>query len=248
MKQANGIRAAADAGNQDIRQAAGLLQNLRARFAADDRLKFTHHQRVWMRPQRAAEQIVSVGNIRHPIAQRFVNGILQRARAGIDLAHFSAEQLHAKDIQSLPAHVFRAHVDHALETKQRAHGRRCYAVLARARFGDDASLAHAPREQHLAQSVIDLVRAGVQQVFALEIDARAAGILSQALGKEQRRGPTGKISQQRIEFRVKRFIVARDQESFGQLFERRHQSLRHKATAVTAPVAERSGCLSFVSI
>jgi hypothetical protein len=47
-------------------------------------------------------------------------------------------------------------------------------VLARAGLGDDAALAHAPRQQRLAQAVVDLVRAGVQQVFALEPDARAA--------------------------------------------------------------------------
>ncbi len=41
-------------------------------------------------------------------------------------------------------------------------------------FGDDALLAHAPREQRLAERVVDLVRAGVEQVFALEVDLGAA--------------------------------------------------------------------------
>ena len=41
------------------------------------------------------------------------------------------------------------------------------AVLARAGLGDDARLAHALGEQRLADDVVDLVRAGVREVFAL---------------------------------------------------------------------------------
>jgi hypothetical protein len=47
-------------------------------------------------------------------------------------------------------------------------------VLARAGFGDDPRLAHALREQDLADAVVDLVRAGVVQLVALEVDLRAA--------------------------------------------------------------------------
>ncbi len=91
-----------------------------------------------------------------------------------DAAHFRAQQAHAEDVQLLPAHVFLAHVDDALEPKQRADRGRGDAVLARAGLGDDALLAHAPRQQALAERVVDLVRAGVQQVFALQVDLRAA--------------------------------------------------------------------------
>jgi hypothetical protein len=47
-------------------------------------------------------------------------------------------------------------------------------VLAGAGLGDDAGLAEAPRQQDLADAVVDLVRAGVVQVLALEEDAAAA--------------------------------------------------------------------------
>ena len=45
--------------------------------------------------KRAAEQVVSVRNIRDPVTQSFVNRVFQRARAGVHFAHFSAEQLEA---------------------------------------------------------------------------------------------------------------------------------------------------------
>jgi hypothetical protein len=44
------------------------------------------------------------------------------------------------------------------------------AMLSGARLGDDALLAHALAQQHLAQRVVDLVRARVIQVLALQID------------------------------------------------------------------------------
>ena len=56
----------------------------------------------------------------------------------------------------------------ALQSEQRARRRRGDAVLARARFGHDASLPHAPGQQRLAERVVDLVRARMRQVFALE--------------------------------------------------------------------------------
>jgi hypothetical protein len=44
-------------------------------------------------------------------------------------------------------------------------------------------LAHALREQHLAEAIVDLVRAGMVQLVALEVDRRPAEMLGQPLGK-----------------------------------------------------------------
>jgi len=43
-------------------------------------------------------------------------------------------------------------------------------MLSRARFGNDALLAHAFCQQALSQRIIDLVRSRVRQVFAFEVD------------------------------------------------------------------------------
>ena len=87
---------------------------------------------------------------------------------------FGAEHLHAEHVRLLPLDVDRAHVDDALQAESRAGGRGGDAVLAGARLGDDARLAHAPRQQDLAEHVVDLVRAGVVELVALEIDLGAA--------------------------------------------------------------------------
>ena len=55
------------------------------------------------------------------------------------------------------------------------------------------ALAHAHGQQSLAEAVIDFVRAGVQQVFALDVDARPAEMFGQARSKLQRRGTAAKF-------------------------------------------------------
>jgi len=49
-------------------------------------------------------------------------------------------------------------------------------VLAGSCLRDESLLAHARRQQRLADRVVELVRAGVTQVFALEVDVRAAKV------------------------------------------------------------------------
>jgi hypothetical protein len=63
-----------------------------------------------------------------------------------------------------------------------------HAVLAGAGLGDDPGLAHPLGQQDLAHAVVDLVRAGVVQLLALQIDLRAAEVLGQARGEIERAG------------------------------------------------------------
>src|SRR5882672_12733305 len=49
MKHADRIRAAADTGDDGVRQFPDLCQRLRARLAADDRLQLAHEIRIRMR-------------------------------------------------------------------------------------------------------------------------------------------------------------------------------------------------------
>src|ERR1051326_5616959 len=209
VKHADRIRTAAHTGDQTVRQAAFLFQNLRARLASNHTLKVAHHHRIRMRAERAAEQVITVGNIRYPITQRLVDGILQSARSGIYLADLSTEQLHAKDIQRLPPHIFRAHIYDALQSEECTDRGRCNPVLTRAGFRDDALLAHAPRQQNLSQRVVNFVRACVEEVLTLEINSRATTMLRETSREEQRRGPAGVIMKQPIQLAVKCRVVPR---------------------------------------
>ena len=66
-------------------------------------------------------------------------------------------------------------------------------MLAGPRLGDNAGLAHAPGEQDLAKTVVDLVAAGVIELVALEVDLGAAELGRHALGEVERRGAAGVV-------------------------------------------------------
>jgi len=70
-------------------------------------------------------------------------------------------------------------------------------VLARAGLGDHPPLAHPLGQQGLAEGVVELVRARVQQVLALEENA-VAGSLAEALRLVERRRAPGVVAQQEI--------------------------------------------------
>jgi hypothetical protein len=99
------------------------------------------------------------------------------------------EQTHPIDVRLLARDVDLAHVDDAFQPEPRRDGRARHPVLTGAGLGDDAGLAHPPREQGLTDGVVDLVRAGVIEILALEKDLRAAELAAPALGVIEGRGP-----------------------------------------------------------
>src|SRR5690606_18916968 len=117
----------------------------------------------------------------------FVDGVAERARTAGYGTDFRAEQPHAEHVGLLAANVFLAHVDDAFEAKTSAGGRGGNAVLAGAGLGDHAAFAHAEREERLAEGVVDFVRAGVIEVFALEVNLGSADFFAQTLGVVERR-------------------------------------------------------------
>ena len=92
-------------------------------------------------------------------------------------------------------HVHLTHVDGAVEAKAGANRGGRDAVLTGPGFGNDAVLAETAGEQDLAERVIDLVRASMQQVLALQVDFSTAELLGQALCEIQRRGAADVVVQ-----------------------------------------------------
>ena len=110
---------------------------------------------------------------RDPRAHRLVHRVLEGRAPRLHRDDLGAEQLHAPHVQRLPFDIDRAHVDGATQTEERRRGRGGDTVLAGAGLRDYAVLAHAPREQRLPEHVVDLVRTGVREVFALQQHADA---------------------------------------------------------------------------
>ena len=128
-----------------------------------------------MRAHHGADHVVGGSHGRRPIAERLVDSLLQGLHPRGDRHDLRAEKLHPHDVGRLPMRVLLPHVDDARQTEQCTRGRGRHTVLTGAGLGDDPLLAHPPRQQDLADRVVDLMGAGVVQVLALQVDLRAAG-------------------------------------------------------------------------
>ncbi len=106
-------------------------------------------------------------------------------------------------------------------------------MLARARFRDDASLAHPLRQQRLRQCAVDLVRAGVIQILALEIHV-APNRLGQSRRGAERRWTPDVFLEQAVQLALELRVPDRLVECGIQLVERGDQRLWHVLPAERA--------------
>ncbi len=110
-------------------------------------------------------------------------------------------------------------------------------MLARARFSDDARLAHAPGEKDLAERVVDLVAAGMIQFVALEVDARPAESRSQPLGEPQGTRTAHVVTEQPVQLRLEGGVRFRRLIGLLDIQDERHKGLGDEAAAEPAEAA-----------
>ena len=145
IEHAGRVAASAHAGHDHVGQPAELLQALRPRLPADDRLKIADDPREGMRPDDRAENVMRRFDRAHPVAEGLVDGVAQGARAAGDRPDLGPQQLHAEDVGPLAADVFLAHVDDAFQAESGTGRGGGHAVLAGAGLGDHPALAHPLR-------------------------------------------------------------------------------------------------------
>ena len=117
-------------------------------------------------------------------------------------------------------------------------------MLAGAGFGDQSGLAHALGQQCLADGVVDLVRAGMVQIFALKVDARAAQLPAPAFGVIERAGAADVMGQIGVQFRQEFGVVAAVPPGFVQFVQGFHQRFGHEPAAVTVEMTVGVGKLA----
>src|SRR5579859_3640083 len=232
-EHSNRVRTPAHTCHDRARQPTELLERLRPRLATDDRLEIADKTGKWIGSDHGADDIVRGRDIRDPIAQCLVCRVFQGARARRHGYHLRAHQLHPIHIEPLAPRVFLAHVDDAVEAEARAHRGSRDAMLTGARLRDDPALLHSLREEDLSQRVVDLVGAGVVQVFALQQDARANSRRQPRHGRDRCRA-ADVVLEQRVELAPELRIVARRIVHARQFLERMHQRFGDVSAAIGA--------------
>src|SRR6266852_4208081 len=100
-------------------------------------------------------------------------------------------------------------------------------------------LAHALHQQRLSQAVINFVRAGVEQVFAFQINFCATQLFRQSPRKEEGRGTPGVCVQEFVQTALETAVALGLLVVMLQLFESSHQRLRNIASTIDAKAARQ---------
>ena len=101
---------------------AFLLGQLPAHLLADDRLEVADHRRIGVRAGHGADAIERVADVGHPVAQRVVHRVLQRAAPRGHRNDLGPQQLHAEHVGGLARDIGLAHIDNARHVEKSAHG------------------------------------------------------------------------------------------------------------------------------
>lgn len=237
----DGVAPATDARGDEVGQAAFLFEDLAASLDANDAVKVAHHGWVGMGAVGRAKDVVGVPDIGDPVSHGLVDGLLEGALAGEDGNDLGAEEAHACDVEGLAFHVDFAHVDGAIEAELGGDGGGGYAVLAGAGFRDHAAFAHAAGEEGLAQGIIDLMGAGVEQVLAFQVDTGTLEFAREALGEIK-----GRWSARVVPHKVGQFLLERRVDFGAGIFGREitqggHERLRDEHAPVRAEVSPGVG-------
>ena len=192
---ADSVAAAADTGDDGVRQAAFALKHLRAGLVADYALKILHHRRVRVGPDRRANEIKERG-VGAERGKRGVYRLLKRFLAILHRHHVRAKRLHTQHIRRLARDIHRSHIDVAFHAHQGGDGRCGDAVHPRPRLRDEPLLAHAFSKQGLPDAVIYLMRSRVIQVLAFEEDTHASRLFREVKAFGKRRGAADIFFQQ----------------------------------------------------
>ena len=139
---ADSIGAATYAGNNIVRQAAFLVQNLPARFFTDHLLELMDNGRIRVRTDSRTQDIEGF-QIAHPSSKGCIHSILEGFGARFHCMNSRTHHFHAEDIKALAFYILCTHVNIALHTKLSCGCRSCHTMLASSSFSDDSGLAHA---------------------------------------------------------------------------------------------------------
>ena len=240
MKGADGVAAPAHAGYHVVGKSPFGIQYLNSRLATYDRLEVPHHHGVGVGPHSAAQEVMRGLHVGHPVPYGLVDRVLEGPAPRLHLADLGPQQPHPEHVERLAHDVVGAHVDHAREPHHGAYRGRGDAMLSSACLGYDALLAHAFGQQRLAQSIVDLVGAGMGQVLPLQVYLGPAGLPCEIGGVVKCCGPPGVGGIQSLQLTLEPRVPLEATVGAFQLFQSGHQGLGHE------PATERPEMASLV--
>jgi len=226
VEHARGIATTTDAGDDSVWKLAALLHHLLFRLIADNRLERADNSREGMRTNSRPNDVVRSRKVDYPSSQCLVDCVAQGLRARFHGNDRGSEKLDTEHIQSLAPNVFRTHVDGAFHAELGTDRSSRDTVLASSSLGNNLGFAESASNEYLAKCVVDLVAAGVVQIFSLQPDVRSTRVLGEAFRKMHMPRPSHVIVV-RPEFLPELGVVIGLVEAPFQLGKTVHERLGH---------------------
>src|SRR5713226_9441883 len=114
--------------------------------------------------------------------------------------HLGTEHLHPVHVQFLPVHVLDPHVDFRAQSQSGARHSGSNPMLSRPCFSNDPPLPHFPSKESLAESIVDLVRATMQEILSFQLNPSPSSVTGQIGSKIQRCWSAGETVQPARQF------------------------------------------------
>ena len=115
------------------------------------------------------DDIICVGRMAAPVADRFIGRIFQCHITRSYGDDRRAQHLHFLHVCMLAFHIRLTHINDTFHIHQRTDSSGCHAVLSGSRLGYDTGFSHPAGQQDLSDRVVDLMSAGMVQIFTLQI-------------------------------------------------------------------------------
>ncbi len=169
-EHADGVAASADTGDDIVGQLTGHFLELFAGFNPDDALKIAHHHGEGVGANHGANAVDGVDGVLEVGLESGVDSFLEGFQAVGNGHDLRPEDFHPGDIGVLLGDVDFAHVDLTFESEVGGGGGEGDPMLTSTGFGNEPFFAEVFGEKGFAHAVVELVGAGVVEVFALEVD------------------------------------------------------------------------------
>ena len=150
--------------------AANLLFQLPFQLLTDYALHLSHNIRIRMRSHRRTYDIECILRMTAPVADSLRACITQSHIARTDRIHLGTQHLHTLHIGMLALHIGSTHKDFTLHIHQGTDGGSCNTMLTSTGFCDDTGFTHLLCHQDLTDGIVNLVRTGMIQILALQIE------------------------------------------------------------------------------
>lgn len=168
----------------------------------------------------------------YPILERSCNSVFENPRSMLDCDDLCSEHLHPEHIGALTVVVDFAHINRTSKSHLSSHSSGCETMLTGTSFSDDPLFSHSLGDQGMPETMIDLMRASMQESFVFEKYLSSSELLAEIFRMIKWRGPTSILTIQIAKLLLKNRVFPRFKIGFLDALKLWNEHLRSVSASV----------------